>query len=366
MRISALLSLAAALAASPAGAQTFRATLPSQGRAPAWTVTPLPGSLRTPLAPLASLSAAPRLISTLPGAMAAPRISGVMAAPSLPGTEAAPAPALGAGIVASLESASAEIGQSLKAPEPFAASAPLGKLFDKNLPGGDRTVDFRPPNPGEDRRINAALQALSRSSIGLNVYKLVYEKYRGGLTLHIDDAPGADYDARVSFQDGRPRIDLTLSLINRASPEAAAAYIGREMSDLYYGDIPASAERGYLAYGNMVRIFAELTNSDLNAYGNAWDQAKDQNSGGVFVIQRYYGSWKAAVRAAERGGDIRETDFFRFLRTTDDSNTEARSKLSLREQYQRGMIDYETYRQMTNYFNERVSGEARWLERTGR
>lgn len=364
MRISAF--LAAAALAAPAGAAGFRATLPSQSRAPAWTVLPLPGSSASPLAPLGTFSAAPRLTSALPGPLAAPRISGVSAAPALPGSKAGPAPVPGAGIVASLENASARLGESLKGNEPSAAAAPLAALFDKNLPGGDRTVDFRPPSPGEDRRINAALQALSRSSIGLNVYKLVYEKYGAGLTLHVDDAPGADYDARLSFQDGRPRIDLTHSLVSRASPEAVAAYIGREMSDLYYGDIPASAERGYLAYSNMVRIFAEITNSDLNAYGNAWDQAKDQNSNGVFVIQRYYGSWKAAVRQAERGGDVRSSDFFRFLRTSDDSNTETRSKLTLREQYQRGMIDYETYRKMTNYFDERVAGEARWIQRTGR
>ena len=58
MRISALLSLAAALAASPAGAQTFRATLLRKA-GPRLGPSRLPGSLRTPLAPLASLSAAP-------------------------------------------------------------------------------------------------------------------------------------------------------------------------------------------------------------------------------------------------------------------------------------------------------------------
>ncbi len=47
-------------------------------------------------------------------------------------------------------------------------------------------------------------------------------------------------------------------------------------------------------------------------------------------------------------------------------NSDARSKLSLREQYDRGLISYSTYREMDQYFSTIVTSEVNWLNGSGR
>lgn len=228
---------------------------------------------------------------------------------------------------------------------------------------GSGGANFRSPDDREDGYINSALEALGRSKVGVDVYRQVYKQHGVNLTIHIDDDPNASYDARLVRQDGRPRIYLTQGLVRNASPEAVAAYLAREMSDLYFEDFPESAERGYMAYSMMVRSFAEMTNSDLNSHDGAWDSSRDQRSGGVYVIERLYDNWKEAVT---RHSDVRNSAFFAFLQTRDDSNVGVRSKMSLRQQYDQGLITYSHYSEMDRYFMKNVQSEERWLRDTGR
>ena len=58
--------------------------------------------------------------------------------------------------------------------------------------------------------------------------------------------------------------------------------------------------------------------------------------------------------------------FFRFVQGGDDSNTEPRAKLSLRQQYAQGLIGYSEYRRMSDYFRQSVRSETSWLSNTGR
>ena len=160
---------------------------------------------------------------------------------------------------------------------------------------------------------------------------------------------------------------LTESLVGRQSPEAVAAYMAREFSDLYFESFPASAERGYMSYSNMARVFADLTGSGRAADGYWWNRAKDQASGGAYAMERYYGSWREAVQDDYYGRRrIQDSPFFGFLKGRDDSNTEPRAKLSLREQYDRGLIGYAQFRQMADYFDSIVVSERSWLNSTGR
>ncbi len=341
-------------------------------------VLPL-GSLRAPmilagptaLAPMsltnAGLNLAPRV--ALP-TVVAPMVAGPSVSlplPAAPGISALAGPSAESQELGSkgvLSRATREVGLAITAGKPV--ETPLNALFD--AAAGPSALDIRPPDGSEDRRINRALQALGNTPVGLSVYRAVYQKYGANLTIRVDDDRNASYDARVSRENGRPVLDLTESLVDNNSAEAVAAYIAREMADLYYEDFPVSAERGFLSYSVMVRAYAEMTNSDLSAYGYAWDTQRDQKASGTPVIQRYYGSWKTAVQDTGRGWgqSIQQSEFFRFIQTRDDSNIEPRSKLSLRQQYDRGLISRSQYNEMIGYFNSITRSEIQWISDSGR
>jgi hypothetical protein len=158
-------------------------------------------------------------------------------------------------------------------------------------------------------------------------------------------------------------LQLTEELVDRAPSYAVAAYIVRELSDLYYRDYPLSLERGYMSYSNMVRAFAELTNSGMRAYDFAWAETYDhRNSGGRLIIKTYYDSWRSAAVSQLP----QESDFFAFLKRHDDSNVEAASKLSILERFQRGDISYPQYLQRQREFERLAREERAWLDSTGR
>lgn len=381
-------SLLAVLLASPAAAGPFTAAAPV-GR----SALPLPPgmffspALSPSLAPLVTPSflvtpsavsltsvlpspALPTLTPALPAAVRPLAIAAAMPAAAAAPQAAASAKAAGAVVRASLAETAGAIAQSKPSQRHGAASAASNALFDgmKARSAVNGVAAFsRPPDWSEDRRINAAIAKLNESSVGRDIYANIYQNHPG-LRIVVDDAPGANYDARLTRDAaGRPILNLTESLVDRQSAETVAAYMAREMSDLYFESFPASAERGYLSYSNMARVFAELTGSGLRSNGYWWNTSKDQYSDGRYAMQSYYGSWREAViENATIRKDIRDSAFFQFLQGRDDSNTDPRAKLSLYQQYRRGLITRATYNEMNNYFFTFAASESNWLNNSGR
>ena len=124
----------------------------------------------------------------------------------------------------------------------------------------------------------------------------------------------------------------------------------RELADAYYRSFPASAERGFLSYAAMVQTYAETA--------RAWEPD----------VQRYFESWRDAVKGVDEGRypSLPYSPFFRdFLTTIDDSNTEPRAKLTLREQYLRGMITLGDYNNYQSYIATLRRSHADWLSSKG-
>lgn len=310
----------------------------------------------TPLAFLPTLPTVPVLMPTLP-AVAVPAVAVTPAVAAQ-----APVRAALANTVASI----AEAKPSQAAGVQVAASAALFDGFKARRAVNAVQQPERNPDYYEDQRINRAIELLNRSDIGRDLYAQIYANHRD-LRIQIDDAPGASYDARLVQGNGQKVLYLTKALVDRQSPEVVAAYLAREMSDLYFASYPVSAERGYMAYSNMTRVFAELTGSGLRRQGYWWNRAKDQYADGAYAMERYYGSWREAVQQDYAGQrSVRNSPFFGFLKGRDDSNTDGRSHLSLREQYDRGLISYSTYLEMDQYFNTIVNSEVNWLNTSGR
>lgn len=354
--------LAAAVVLAPAAHAQYN-RVPGAARVLPAMSLPAAAVLSPLRAPTLGALAAPSLRPSAPvlapmaSPIAAPAV-GLPAAAALPAAPVAKAPVSDSlsGIVSAVDAAKAGPSGVER------AGLTLGNFFDAGGFGrGSGPEAFRPPDGREDRRINAALQALGRSPVGLSVYQHVYQKHGSALSIKVDDDRNASYDARLVREDGRPVLYLTESLVN-GPVEATAAFIAREFADLYFEDFPVSAERAYMSYGVMTRTFAEMTNSDLASNGYAWDHSRDRYDGGAYVLQRYYGSWKEATQSR----DPRASAFFRFLQSIDDSNADPRAKLSLRQQYDRGLISYSTYRQMRDYFDGIVRSEVDWLGNTGR
>lgn len=274
-------------------------------------------------------------------------------------------PAEGKPAVRTLESAGKDIAEARKAKNHSAFGDRLKGLFDGTSRRAAAPVsieDFRMPDWSEDRRINRALRRLADSSIGVDLYKYVDANH--SLEILVDDDHSADYDARLEKRDGRTILYLTENLVDRESPEAVAAYIAREMSELYFESFPASAERTYMGYSNMVRVFAELTNSGRAANYYWWDTDLDQWKEGAYAMRRYYGSWKEAV--TDYGRDAARSPFFRWLESGDGVKTDPAARRSLYARYRAGEISSETYREMGRYFDSIRESESRWLTGTGR
>ncbi|TBR24514.1 hypothetical protein EPO15_03905 [bacterium] len=358
--IAALLASAPAQAGPVVTAALGRSALPlppgmlfaptlSSYSTPRFALTP------TPLALRATLPSVPTLTPTLPR-VALPAVAAVAA----PTAVAAQTP-----VRAALAATVASIADAKPSQRPAAASAAASALFD-GLKSRGAVNAIRTPDWSEDRRINAAIALLNRSEIGRDLYAQVYRNHQD-LRIEVDDRPGANYDARLVVEAGRKTLYLTESLVDRQSPEVVAAYLAREMSDLYFESFPASAERGYMAYSNMTRVFADLSGSGKARDGYWWNRAKDQYTDGAYAMERYYGSWREAVQQDYAGTRrLRDSAFFNFLKGRDDSNAEGRSKMSLREQYDRGLISYSTYREMDQYFSTIVNSEVNWLNGSGR
>ncbi len=274
-------------------------------------------------------------------------------ATALPAAPAAPADAPTA--KGSLEAASAALSapnadQQAVSRKTFDAA--LAAPSDAPLAGGG--LGLRAPDGHENVRIGNAVGLLSRTPIGRDIYAKAYADYGARLQVLVDDAPGASYDARLSWQNGSPVLSLTRELLSRGSDAAMAAFLVREMSHLYYKDFPDSSERSWMAHSVMARSYAEITGSGPRW----WDYANDLSRDGRYVMNAFYASWSDAMR---RHSDPRYGDFFRWLKTGSESKSGPNASLSLRELYDRGLLGWNQYRQMDAYFTSLVSSERRWL-----
>jgi hypothetical protein len=246
-----------------------------------------------------------------------------------------------------------------------------GRLFDGTgrlgrLVNAADAQAWRNPDWSEDRRINRALSALYDSETGGALYNDIRRNH-DNLRIRIDTDRDAYYDARMRWEDGKPVLYLTESLVDNESKEAVAAYIAREFTDLYFLDFPASVELNYLAHGSMLRVFAELTDSGLERYGYWWDRNKDQRVGNAYAFESYYDSWKkAAYNHARYGTDIRRSEFYRYLRDDDVSNKDPNSKKTVRDHYRDGTLSYSQYRRFSREFSDLTEAEASWFGDTGR
>lgn len=367
---------------APVPAASINARLGSAVSAPGarMSVSVAP-SLKATLAP--ALSVAPGLNAALapasarfsgPAAAASPAAAApaqLRALPAPPGTPAARAQGRAAAAgKAPMRGALAQTGERLA--RKSGLGAVLGKLFDgfgdlMNASFVDGPEAARPPDWGEDQRIERAFRRLSDSAVGKDLYAYVYNQYGATLKLRVDDAPGAKYEARLAWENGQPVIYLAESMVDRQSPEVAAAYLARELSEAYFKDFPESADRNYMSFSNMVRVYAELTDSGLSRYGHWWDTGRDQWTGDAYAMQRYYGSWKEAVAEQSRGGKaVRSSAFFEFLRQWGGDNLGQDSRLTLTQLYRSGRISYAKYREMNEYFQQFVGSEESWFSQTGR
>jgi len=316
----------------------------------------------SPVAFQATLPMVPMLTPTLPR-IALPSVAVALPALAAPAAVAAQAP-----VRAALAETVRSIADAKPAQRPAAAQAAAASMFDgmKSRGAVNAVEPQRTPDWWEDQRINRAIELLNTSPIGRDLYAQIYQNHRD-LRIQIDETPGANYDARLVRDGGQKVLYLTKALANTQSAEVVAAYLAREMSDLYFESFPSSAERGYMAYSNMTRVFAELTGSGLARQGYWWNRSKDQRVDGTYAMERYYGSWREAVQQDYSGRTrLRDSAFFNFLKGRDDSNPEGRAKLSLREQYDRGLISYSTYQEMDRYFSTIVGSEVNWLNGSGR
>ncbi len=318
-----------------------------------------------------TLPTIPMLTPTLPNvampavAVAQPALIAPAAAPALSAVERVTAQTP---VRAALTQTAASIAEAKPSQRASVEASATSALFDglKSRGAVNAVEPQRTPDWWEDQRINRAIELLNQSPIGRDLYAQIYANHRD-LRIQIDETPGANYDARLVRADGQKVLYLTKALANNQSAEVVAAYLAREMSDLYFESFPASAERGYMAYSNMTRVFAELTGSGLARQGYWWNRTKDQRVDGTYAMERYYGSWREAVQQDYSGRTrLRDSAFFNFLKGRDDSNPEGRAKLSLREQYDRGLISYSTYREMDQYFSTIVNSEVNWLNGSGR
>lgn len=354
-----LLIAALALGAVPASARVMTAVPRIAGPA----AVPF-GALARPtlgapaLSPTASLLSAPSLAPTLSLAPApSPLLQSALPAPS---AAALPAAAEAPNAKATLENA----GAALAAPNADQAAVSR-RTFDAALaapsdapsflpPGG--APNFRAPDHYENGRIGNAVGLLSqaRTPIGADLYAKAYADYGASLQVLVDDDRHASYDARLHWQNGRPVLSLTQDLLRRGSDAVLASFLVRELSHLYYRDFPDSAERSWMAHSAMVRTFAEITGSSRGW----WDYHSDLNRDGREVMRSFYDSWTDAL---SRGNDPRNGTYFQWLKSGSDSKSGPNASLSLREQYDRGLIGWGAYRQMDQYFGSLVDSERRWL-----
>jgi hypothetical protein len=389
-----LVSIVVAASWRPSFAQGVAAQAGAIGVAPVLTVPLRVAPLGQSMTPSFSGLGAPTLLPNLTPAL--PSVSALVSPTALPSGSRVAAVAPQAAVLPAPPGLKPVVNRQSKQQEENAAARPLlnkenkdaaspkaleamgmepahaqsGRMFDGlgqlSVREFADMLAFRPPSWSEDKRINGALKRLADSPIGLDIYKYVYENHKD-LRILVDDDRKASYDARLAREKGKPVLYLTQSLLERQSPEVVASYMAREMSDLYFDAFPVSAERGYLAYSNMARTYAELTGSGLGRRGYWWDTARDQWTGEAYAMQRYYGSWKEAVENAYRYGyDVRDSAFFRFLKGRDDSNTDPQAKLSLRELYYKGRISYQQYQEMGRYFDTFVGSEKSWMTDSGR
>lgn len=365
--VAALLASAPAHAGPVATAALGRSALPlppgmlfmptlSSFATPRFALTPSPVAFRP------TLPTVPMLTPTLPNVA----MPAAVAQPALiaPAAVTAQTP-----VRAALTQTAASIAEAKPSQRASVEASATSALFDGFRTRGAVNAVQQPqrtPDWWEDQRINRAIELLNQSPIGRDLYAQIYSNHRD-LRIQIDETPGASYDARLVRDGGQKTLYLTKALVNNQSAEVVAAYLAREMSDLYFESFPASAERGYMAYSNMTRVFAELTGSGLARQGYWWNRSKDQRVDGTYAMERYYGSWREAVQQDYSGRTrLRDSAFFNFLKGRDDSNAGGASKLSLREQYDRGLISYSTYREMDQYFSTIVNSEVGWLNGSGR
>jgi hypothetical protein len=359
-----LLIAALAFGAAPASARVIASVPRIAGPA----AVPF-GALARPTLGVPSLSPTATL---LPSPSLAPTLSPLAAAPSLlpaPAPSALVAPAaLAAPAAADAPSAKGALtaaGAALAAPNADQAAVSR-KTFDAGFSAandapsfGPRDVpSFRAPDHYENRKIGYAVGLLnqSRTPVGADLYAKAYNDYGARLQVLVDDRPEQRYDAKLYWRDGAPVLSLTRELLSRGSDAAVAALLVRELSHLYYREFPDSTERSWMAHSAMIRTFAEVTGSSRNG----WDYANDLSRDGRYVMKAFYDSWRAGLRS---GIEPRNSDFFHWLRTGSDSKSGANAHLSLREQRERGIIGFDTWSNMDQYFWNLVHSERDWLNR---
>ncbi|MFH1725292.1 MAG: hypothetical protein ABII00_11825 [Elusimicrobiota bacterium] len=271
-----------------------------------------------------------------------------------------------------MAAAAEDLGYASKTRSPLAARARLGRLFD----GASRRLGTGPdiaapvrgaPARTQDTRIGRAISRLSGSKIGADIYGYVQERH-GNLEIMVDDDPSASYDARLIRKPGGSTLYLTRGLVERESPEVVAAYVARELSDLYFENFPASVERRYMAQSNMVRVYAEMTQSGLARDGYRWDTSRDRRTGKTDAMRWRYESWRQAVSASRRSGKrgITRSAFFGFVRRSNDAKKSVQAGYGLEENFNQGSIYYEETYRAFNQFDNFISSERAWLADTGR
>ncbi len=345
---SAMRHIAAPRSVAPAAVLPLGALPRPTLLAPAMSLTPSFG-LTTP-----NLTAAP-------SALSAPALTLTPSALPLPAAVAAPAAADAPMAKASLDSAAAALAApnadqanaSRQAFDAMKLGAPNDSPFSslgESLDGG--RIGFRQADSSESRRLASAVQLLSRSPVGLEMYERVYGQHNR-LEFLIDSDPAANYDAKLTWRGGVPVVALSQDIMRRGSDALVAALLIRELSHLYYSGFPDSTERSWMAYSAMTRTFAEITNSGYSY----WDHRNDLSREGRYLMQSFFQSWGAAARETYP----RQGSFFNWLKTGTQTKSGPRSNMSLREQYNRGLITWSQLTEMDRYFDTLLESERYWL-----
>ncbi len=190
------------------------------------------------------------------------------------------------------------------------AAAVVQAAAPESLPNERGGINDRFPTGEESVKIR---ESLRRSSELSDLAADLRKKFEGIFgSFRVDPNPEAAYHGQASASGGAARITLTADTLNNTPWAFIAAIIAREQTwfNGFYKSVPDSVEKLAVAYGHMVMVFADITNSSTRAWSTNLDHVhKDGDPNKPYVWDWYFNLLQAALRDA-----FTDSVFFNQLR----------------------------------------------------